>query len=76
MYRAGRDDYAKKLSREGKTQLMGTARHLGIHAGRASKDELVSALVDFHYPLANLHEAIHVLHHGEYSNSACEWCQS
>lgn len=45
-----------------------------VFGGPATKQELISALVELHYPLAKMNEASHVLYHGEYANDACAYC--
>lgn len=58
---------ATELASQGRTRIV----------GKLSKDELINDILELRgFTTAKLNEAIHVLHHGEYPNSACEWCQS
>lgn len=46
-----------------------------LFGGPVTKQELISALVELHYPLTKLNEATHVLYHSaEFPNEACPWC--
>lgn len=76
--RAARGTDAKLLSRKPRYELAaifcdetGTISPIN----RYSKDELVSGILDAHYPLAREHEAIHVLHH-DVIWPDCEHCQA
>lgn len=80
--REAHDGYVKSIYRKPKAQLatmyraelaaQGTTL---VYGGPASKDELVSALVELRYPLAKMNESIHVLWHtGEIRNEVCEYC--
>jgi hypothetical protein len=41
-----------------------------------SKDELISAILAFEYPIPKLNEAIHVRYHGEWKNDICDYCRA
>lgn len=79
--REAHDGYVKSIYRKPKSTLAGLYREelaaqgtTILFGGPASKDELVSALVELRYPLAKMNESIHVLYHGEFANDACEYC--
>lgn len=59
--------YARNLSERGQSILFG---------GPSGKDELISAILAFEYPIAKLNESIHVLYHVDgWKNDVCEFCQ-
>ena len=73
-YRQARSKRAKALNRQTAPTLRDAVRSAGLIFGDLSKDELVAAVLEVEYPLALEHEAIHILHHRDWQNSACEWC--
>lgn len=80
-FRAAHDADASRLSRTSTHELRQIAA--GLRAGlgwervygESSKDELISEILGYRYPLATLNETTHVLYHkpGE-TWSACERC--
>jgi hypothetical protein len=59
--------YARNLNERGMVSLYG---------GPASKDELISAIIAFEYPIGKLNESIHVLYHVDgWKLDICEWCK-
>ncbi len=46
-----------------------------LYGGPSGKDELTSAIVSLRFPVEQLNESTHVLHHGDGNAwSACQWC--
>lgn len=59
--------YARNLNERGQSILYG---------GPSGKDELISAILAFEYPITKLNESIHVLYHVDgWKLDICEWCQ-
>lgn len=84
---AFRDAYGaevSRLSRKTRTQLRQidaaalTARGMQrLYGGPQSKDELISEILGFSYPVDRLNETTHVLYHKPGENwSACDLCQA
>jgi hypothetical protein len=81
MFRAAHSAYVGRVSRMSRGRLADLHRADLAEQGRqilfggpVTKDELVRALVELHYPTARLNMTTHVLHHGEADWSACEYC--
>jgi hypothetical protein len=80
--RQGHDGYVRSLYRKPKTELASLYRQelaargrTSLYGGPGSKDELVNALVFLRYPIDQLNESIHVLHHQDSNGwTACQWC--
>jgi len=81
-FRAAHDAEVSALSRKSRAELeridaaeLATRGQQRSHGGPQSKDELISEILSFRYPIDRLNETTHVLYHkpGE-SWSACEWC--
>jgi hypothetical protein len=82
--RIAHDGYVKTIYRKPKTTLAHMYREelaargqYNLFGGPASKDELISALVELRYPLASMNESVHVLYHVDgISNDACDQCNA
>jgi hypothetical protein len=80
--REAHNAYVKRLSRMSRYNLEHAYRadladrgRQVISGGPVSKDDLIAALCDLHYPVAKLNEATHTLYHTPgATNSACELC--
>jgi hypothetical protein len=82
--REAHDSYVKTIYRKPKTtlahmyrqELADRGREI-LYGGPASKDELISALVELRYPLASMNESVHVLYHTDgITNEICEQCNA
>jgi hypothetical protein len=82
--REAHDGYVKSIYRKHLTTLAHmyrqelTARGMYLaYGGPASKDELISALVELRYPLASMNESVHVLYHVDgITSDVCEQCNA
>jgi hypothetical protein len=82
--REAHDGYVQSIYRKPKTTLANMYRQeladrgtYSLFGGPASKDELISALVELRYPLASMNESVHVLYHVDgITNDACEHCNA
>jgi hypothetical protein len=81
MFRAACGAFARRMSRKTRSALAAEYRadlaaldRQILSGGPRSKDELVSALVELHYPAATLNMTSHVLYHDGGGWSACAWC--
>jgi hypothetical protein len=80
--REAHDSYVKSIYRKPRATLAHMYRQeladQGIrlvYGGPASKDELISALVELRYPLASMNESVHVLYHVDgITNDVCKQC--
>ena len=79
--REAHNAYVKRLSRQSRLALAVIYRDDLADQGRAlvsggplTRDELISALCELHYPAAKLNEAGHVLYHDSHGYTACELC--
>lgn len=80
--REAHDGYVHSIYRKPKAVLAGMYREeLAVrgqflaYGGPATKDELISALVELRYPRARMNESIHVLYHTEgIVNEVCAYC--
>lgn len=80
--REAHDGFVSRISRMTKAQLGSLYRgdlvergQTVVYGGPASKDELISALVELRYPLAQMNESIHVLYHVDgITSEVCEYC--
>jgi hypothetical protein len=75
------DSYVKSIHRQTKAQLADAYRgeladrgQILAYGGPASKDELISALIELRYPRAMMNETIHVLYHQDFISSVCAYC--
>lgn len=77
-----RSGYATRIARKSKAALAAMYAADLAEAGRSilfgapsTRDELMGALMELHYPLGKLNESIHVLYHTpEFPNEACHIC--
>lgn len=81
MFRAAAASYVKRINRQTRTSLADLYRGDLADRGRqillggpATKDELIRALMELHYPAERQNLAIHVLYHDEAGWTACEHC--
>lgn len=80
--REAHDGYVKSIYRKPKAQLAVMYRaeladrgRQVLFGGPSSKDELISALTELRYPLAQMNESIHVLYHVDgISSDVCAYC--
>jgi hypothetical protein len=79
--RAAADAYVRRMNAKSRAVLAQTYRddmaELGrvtVFGGPVTRDELLSALVELHYPAAKQNEAIHVIGHQARGWSACNHC--
>lgn len=79
--REAHNAYVKRISRMTRAQLRDAERadlaDRGIvreYGGPVTRDELISALCELHYPAAKLNEAIHVIGHDTRDWPACNFC--
>src|ERR1700751_3906948 len=84
-FRIDHDNAARMLNRMSKEQLKTVfVRNLQergmeiLYGGPVSKDELISSILNFSYPIAMLNEAIHVLYHAsaQCPNEVCDYCRA
>ena len=84
-FRIDHDTAARMLNRMSKAQLktvfIRNMQERGmemLYGGPVSKDELISAILAFEYPIAMLNEAIHVLYHdsAQCPNEVCDYCRA
>lgn len=81
-FRSDHDSSARMLNRMSKSTLkvvynrnLSSRGYQIVSGGPASKDELISAILAFEFPIAKLNESIHVLYHDEWKNDICEHCK-
>lgn len=80
-FRAAWNAYVKRITRMSKVKLaalyaadMRERNMFSLYGGPRSKDELVGALTELHYPHEKLNEAIHVTGH-DVIWPDCQYCQ-
>ena len=82
IYFEARGAYAKRVSRLSRATLATDYRaELAdrgmslLYGGPATKDELLTAIINLRYPVAKINEATHVLYHSsDFPNEVCAYC--
>jgi hypothetical protein len=81
--REAHNAYVKRINRKTLPALKGDYRNdladrgiIQAYGGPVSRDEVISALCELHYPIAKLNEAIHVIAHAGELWPDCPFCQA